>query len=141
MKPKSACVIVFDDWPNPRHLLAVSRKDNPRDWGLPGGKIEAGEQAKTAASRELWEETGLIVVRNNLSKIYTGPAIVPETRRYECSVTFLVHKYRGEPIRREAGRVAWKTWEELFRGTWGDYNRALWSVLAERSGRFLGVGK
>jgi 8-oxo-dGTP diphosphatase len=31
------------------------------DWELPGGKIDAGEDPRTAARRELHEETGLVV--------------------------------------------------------------------------------
>lgn len=40
-------------------FLAVSRKDNPNDFGFPGGKVEFAESLESAVVRELKEETGL----------------------------------------------------------------------------------
>lgn len=40
-------------------VLAVSRKDDPNDLGLPGGKAEDGETPFEAVVREVEEETGL----------------------------------------------------------------------------------
>jgi 8-oxo-dGTP pyrophosphatase MutT (NUDIX family) len=37
----------------------VARGLNAGQWALPGGKLDPGEDAVTAALRELWEETGL----------------------------------------------------------------------------------
>lgn len=42
-------------------VLAVSRKNNPNDFGLPGGKIDPGETPEGALFREVSEETGLNV--------------------------------------------------------------------------------
>lgn len=56
---KAACVLVrrFDG-----RILAVSRarkSGDPLDFGLPGGKLDEGENTSVAALRELKEETGL----------------------------------------------------------------------------------
>jgi 8-oxo-dGTP diphosphatase len=42
-------------------LLLVERGNPPHKgrWSLPGGRVEGGETMAVAASRELWEETGL----------------------------------------------------------------------------------
>jgi 8-oxo-dGTP diphosphatase len=49
-----ALVAVWDDG---RLLLAFNRRRQA--WELPGGMIDPGETAHRAATRELWEETGL----------------------------------------------------------------------------------
>lgn len=43
----------------------------PNQWGLPGGRVEAGETPILAAQRELLEETGLAVP--GLQPFWTGP--------------------------------------------------------------------
>ncbi len=51
------CILFRDD----RYLLAVHNRfwRLPKRWGLPGGQIEWGESAHTAAVRELEEELGV----------------------------------------------------------------------------------
>ncbi len=54
--PAVIAVVIRED----RTLLV--RRANPPDaglWGFPGGKIEFGETVRTAATRELLEETGV----------------------------------------------------------------------------------
>jgi len=48
---------------NEGHVLLIKRKFPPRvgDWALPGGFLDWGENAETAAVREVREETGLEV--------------------------------------------------------------------------------
>jgi len=47
-------------WEDDRVLL-VQRRHPPQasHWGFPGGRVEPGETLRTAAQRELWEETGI----------------------------------------------------------------------------------
>lgn len=53
-------------------ILLEKRRDCGM-WGLPGGKIEAGESIKQAAIREVKEETGLTVQITRLLGVYSEP--------------------------------------------------------------------
>lgn len=102
-------------------FLGVSRKNNHDDFGLPGGKIENEETPEQAIEREVFEETGLSI------KTYSS---VFETF-YEKGIvkTFLVSDYEGELTTKEAGKVAWVDKQKLFNGSFGEYNRNLFSKL------------
>ena len=56
MDPHAVVVIIRD---HQGKILMVGRKDQPQNWGLPGGKVEKGELVSKAAIREVYEETGL----------------------------------------------------------------------------------
>lgn len=57
--PIAETIVINDDG----HVLLIKRKLPPRigDWALPGGYLDWGENAETAAIREVREETGLEV--------------------------------------------------------------------------------
>lgn len=123
MKEIAACVLVFDRWPSPRKVLAVSNGADLTDWGLPGGGIESGETSEVAARRELREETGLGVRR--FIKIFTGTATGGSGR----VVTYLALDRRGKIRGSDEGVAAWRSWSDLFRGRHGEYNRRLWRAF------------
>ncbi len=54
-----------------RQVLLQQRKDNGL-WGIPGGSLEPGESLEEAAVREVFEETGLVIDRLTLFKVYSG---------------------------------------------------------------------
>ena len=54
-------------------IVLVQRSDS-REWGLPGGIIDWGEDISHAAKRELKEETGLDIVKiARLVGVYSSP--------------------------------------------------------------------
>lgn len=102
-------------------VLAVSRRDDPTAFGLPGGKVDPGEDLATAAARELKEETGLDAV--DLHPVFTHQEDDGFT-----TTTFVGH-VTGEIGTREEGVVKWVDREVLFNGPFGTYNRALFKRL------------
>jgi 8-oxo-dGTP pyrophosphatase MutT (NUDIX family) len=66
----SACAVIFD---GQGRLLLQQRADNGH-WGLPGGRMDAGESIEATAVRETLEETGFIVHTRRLIGVYSDPS-------------------------------------------------------------------
>lgn len=98
-------------------LLGVSRKDNHKLFGLPGGKVDDGETLYDAMVREVKEETNIDV----LSAI---PIYFREDGDF-LAVVFFVTKWTGQVASMEAGKVDWITFEELKQGSFPEYNTKL----------------
>lgn len=104
LPPVAVAVAVVRD-PSGRVLVAerTARQIAAGYWELPGGKIEAGENAEQAARRELAEEAGLRaeILRPWLVYDYVFP-----TRSVRLHF-FLVDRWSGVPDGREGNRLAW----------------------------------
>jgi len=91
-----------------RILLVQQRDDNV--WSTPGGAIEMDETPADAVVREVWEETGLLVVPTRILMVYGGPAFVvrypngDETQYvstfFECEVVSGAFRVDQEEIQR-----------------------------------------
>ena len=120
---KEHAATVYIECPITRRILAVSRKDNPNDYGLPGGHIEAGEDPARAAARELREETGAIIHHKALRPVFARKGCVT----YEAPF-FLITAV--QPIgKAETGRISWVEPQTLIDGCFGKYNRRLLRAL------------
>jgi ADP-ribose pyrophosphatase YjhB (NUDIX family) len=75
-------------------VVLIKRKNPPFGWAIPGGFIDYGESAETAARREAKEETGLEIKGIRQFHTYSDPGRDP--RRHTISVVF-VAQAQGEP--------------------------------------------
>lgn len=67
-------------------IVLIKRKNPPLGWALPGGFIDYGETAESAAKREAKEETGLDIFDLQLFGVYSEPGRDP--RHHTISVVF-----------------------------------------------------
>lgn len=72
----SISVLVPDFRDGELWVLCTTRKkeneDDPDQWCFPGGKANPREAPNVAASRELFEETGVTTIPNMLTSVYTA---------------------------------------------------------------------
>lgn len=110
-------------------ILAISRRDNPNIFGLPGGKVDPGETHMEAAIREAQEETNIVVTA--CTKIFerVEEPITPDGLPF-YTYCFYALDWEGTPKNSEEGLVDWLFESELTRtlseggkGAFADYNK------------------
>jgi ADP-ribose pyrophosphatase YjhB (NUDIX family) len=96
-----------------KQVLLVRRADDGY-WELPGGRIEVGESASTAVTREVCEEAGVAITVTGLAGIYSDPAHVlvyphEEVVYQQFAVCFHAISTAGhaEPDDQETTAAAW----------------------------------
>lgn len=95
---------------NDGKILAISRKDDPNDFGLPGGKVDPGETVEEAIKREVLEETGLEIhyVTPIFTRISKGKKVRDGKTTTYLNITFVALSYLNHPKQQEKeGRLAW----------------------------------
>lgn len=115
--PEAACTLTVNE---NGLILAVSRKDDRTKFGLPGGKVDPGEEPLQTAFRELEEETGLVAT--SLVPVFSWSDGEYLTHAFVAQV-------KGDICTQEAGVVDWVHPDVLLRGPFGEYNRRLFDVV------------
>lgn len=129
--PLAASLLVLR---NDGKLLAVSRKHDPNDFGLPGGKVDPGESPETAIVREAHEEIGLVIYKVTpvFTRICRGKA-VPEQgilAQDYLNTTFVAASYGSVPRQQGGeGRLAWIPPRLLYFGGFGPYNAQMLKTM------------
>jgi|SRR5665213_238406 len=107
----SAKAIILDDY---NKMLVLTRSDThptqPLKPDLPGGLIEDGEEPRAALSREILEETGLVIDREALKLVYSA------TEAWEHSYVNLLYVIRlseKEPAIKLSFEHAAFSWQPL----------------------------
>lgn len=91
-----AVVIVIDK----EGKVLIEKRADDGFLDFPGGTVDIGEEVKTTATRELFEETGLIADELILFDIYSGEitkyTYFNKDVIYGVDVVYLCYKYHGE---------------------------------------------
>ena len=80
-------------------LLLVKRVKNPEaeHWGVPGGKLDWGEAARSCAEREIREELGLTIEAGRVLAV--TDMVAPHY--HWVAITYAVERWEGEPAIQE----------------------------------------
>lgn len=93
------------------HRIKKANDIHQGKWNGLGGKLEAGETPEECASREIYEESGLIVRKLEWKGILTFPDFANDEDWY--AFVFLVPEFEGELIDSVEGDLRWIDNEEL----------------------------
>jgi 8-oxo-dGTP pyrophosphatase MutT (NUDIX family) len=98
----------LNDFMHPFDVLMVERKDEQNAYGLPGGKVDRGEEPAAAAARELAEEVDVRTWPAALEPIHAA-----YSPRASLGTVFLCRGYDGDPVDGvgpEGQKVRWQPW-------------------------------
>jgi 8-oxo-dGTP diphosphatase len=118
-------------------ILACQRRAGgpfPLKWEFPGGKVEAGEEPKSALVRELREELEIEAeaVKEVFSHTHTYPGFTTVKLDF-----FYVARYRGEIVNQVFEAIRWVSAEEFAAMDFLDGDRPVLEWLAGGNGRAL----
>src|ERR1700710_725856 len=94
-------------------LLAAQRTSPPELaglWEFPGGKVEPGEDERTAVARECLEELGVVIEVGDL--LGEVPVPIGTLRVYRAALV------RGAPQAREHAALRWLSANQVFEVPW-----------------------
>ena len=103
MRP-ATCVLLPTRW-DTEHILAISRRNDTTQWGIPGGKVDPGESNIHAAMREIKEECGLVLDPRYLEPIYVGPCYGKDGRDFWVTTYLFADAWNAEDVATEEGLV------------------------------------
>jgi mutator protein MutT len=100
-------------------ILIVHRREDISQggtWGLPAGRVEPGESEKTAAIREVFEETGLKVNDTDIEQLGTFDWHFPEvTVIFPTFKVELSQQFNVKLNPKEHSEFKWVTPEECYK--------------------------
>lgn len=90
------------------------------NWNGYGGKLEEGESIIDATIREMFEESGVVITRENLEQVAVVEFIFEDGKHLEVH-TFFVRTWEGEPNETEEMKPEWFKFPEIpYDKMWAD---------------------
>ena len=83
-------------------IVLILRRNEPRQWAIPGGFCDYGESLEEAAVREAREETGLAVELIEQFHTYSDPRRDP--RQHNITTVFIARSIGGTPQAQDDAR-------------------------------------
>lgn len=100
----ATCVLLPTRW-DTEHILAISRRNDTTQWGIPGGKVDPGESNIHAAMREIKEECGLVLDPRYLEPVYVGPCYGKDGRDFWVTTYLFADAWDPDNVVTEEGLV------------------------------------
>lgn len=99
IKLAADCIVIHGSG-RERAVLLIQRAHEPYagQWAIPGGHVDAGEDADVAAARELAEEAGVVVDHADLVEVRAYHAPNRDPRRRVVSIAYAVHLSGPRPV-------------------------------------------
>ena len=99
MKDATLCFLLEGEGEERRILLGMKKRGfGVNKWNGFGGKIHEGETVEEAACRELFEEAGVIVPKEELTKMGEIYFYFPHEEKWDQIVhVFFARKWNGQP--------------------------------------------
>lgn len=128
----TSCVLIFDA---DGYILGTARKDNPKAFGMPGGKLELNDNFYQAAIRETFEETGVNLEQDKLTPIFRAPDGPFDVITFCVGNGILETRPELDPGQGE-GVCRWITPKEFASGSFPAYNLSLLKTLPDYLRKF-----
>ena len=130
---RATLVFVFRGNPS-QHILLGDKKRGFAHGKVDGfgGKVQEGESVAAAASRELQEESGLVVSPTDLLPAGVLTFNFPNKEEWDQEVhVFITHCWQGEPAESEEMRPHWIPIDEIpYERMWDDSHYWMPHVIA-----------
>ena len=109
MRDATLCFLLEGEGEGRRILLGMKKRGfGINKWNGFGGKINEGESVEEAACRELFEEAGVIVSKEELAKMGEIYFYFPHEEKWDQVVhVYFIRKWNGQPRESEEMKPQW----------------------------------
>ena len=115
MRDVTLCFLMDEKGQDRRILLGMKKRGfGVNKWNGFGGKVEEGEEIPEAACREVFEEIGVIIPKEDLSKVGEIQFYFPHKNEWDQRVhVFFAGKWKGNPQESDEMKPGWFKLEEI----------------------------